>query len=136
MVEFTAPGQRPYIVEKRRVPRSKTFLGGKVVYGEGPIIGDCRIRSLSATGAKIELPEGGCIPEHLFLIPSSNALAYEAKISWIKRPHFGLSFMGTHHLNGVLPPRLEYLKKIWATIYLPIDGTPHELLSDRARRLR
>lgn len=136
MATFDPSDQRPRAVDERRSPRSKTFLGGKVIHSGGNFIGNCTIRSLSATGAKIELPMGECLPEHVFLIPRSKPVACEAKIVWIRACQFRLNFVATHQLDDGLPAAIRYLKYIWDKTYAPVDDTPHEILADRARRPR
>ncbi len=114
----------PRVVNQRKTPRKKTLLGGKVVYGDGQHVRDCTIRDLSETGAKIAIPKGECIPTRVFLIDRRTPIAYEATVSWIKAPDFGLTFLKAHSLKGDVPPELDYLKRLWSKLCLPLGGTP------------
>jgi hypothetical protein len=100
----------PPVVEARKAPRKRVILGGKVVYNEGGFSIDCRIRDLSAGGARIALTVGSIIPTRVVLIDTRSAIAYECEIVWLKAPEFGLKFLSRHSLRGQLPPQLSYLK--------------------------
>lgn len=113
----------PRVVEGRRTPRKRTLLGGKVIYGEGSFVHDCTIRNLSGKGARVTLAPGECIPTRVFLIDRRVAVAYEAKVTWIKAPDFGLSFVNAFRLDGELPAELDYLKAVWK-LCVPLAGTP------------
>jgi len=115
----------PRVVNQRGAPRRRTLFGGKVVYGEdGQHVCDCTIRDLSETGAKIAIAKGACIPTRVYLIDRRTPIAYEAKVSWIKAPDFGLTFLNTHSLEGDVPAELAYLKRLWKKLCVPLGGTP------------
>lgn len=120
-------GLPPRVVNDRKSPRRRTLLGGKVVYGEGKFVRDCRIRDLSETGARISLPKGEFIPERIFLLECRRPVAYEAIISWSKAPEFGLRFVNTYQLKREVPLELQYLVSLWGSLCVPLDGTPPEL---------
>jgi hypothetical protein len=114
----------PRVVNQRKTPRKRTLLGGKVVFGDGQHVRDCTIRDLSETGARIAIAKGEVIPTRVFLIDRRTPIAYEATVSWIKAPDFGLTFLKTHSLKGEVPPELDYLKRLWSKLCVPLGGTP------------
>ncbi|HMI96011.1 MAG TPA: PilZ domain-containing protein [Micropepsaceae bacterium] len=114
----------PRVVNQRQTSRKRTLLGGKVVYGDGQHVRDCTIRDLSETGARIAIAKGEVIPTRVFLIDRRVPIAYEATVSWIKAPDFGLAFLRVHSLKGDLPPELDYLKRVWSKHCVPLGGTP------------
>jgi hypothetical protein len=114
----------PRVVNQRRALRKRTLLGGKVVFGDGQHVRDCIIRDLSERGAKIAIAKGEVIPTRVFLIDRRTPIAYEATVSWIKAPDFGLTFLKTHSLKGDVPPQLDYLKRLWSKLCVPLGGTP------------
>jgi hypothetical protein len=114
----------PRVVNQRRAPRKRTLLGGKVIYGDGQQVRDCTIRDISDTGAKIVIAKGEVIPTRVFLIDRRSPIAYEATISWIKAPDFGLTFVKSHALKGDMPAELDYLKQVWTRLCVPLGGTP------------
>ncbi|MEA2825558.1 MAG: hypothetical protein QOF03_2040, partial [Alphaproteobacteria bacterium] len=104
----------PRVVNQRGAPRKRTLLGGKVIYGDGQQVRDCTIRDISETGARIAIAKGEVIPTRVFLIDRRAPIAYEATVSWIKAPEFGLTFLKTHALKGNIPAELDYLKQVWS----------------------
>jgi hypothetical protein len=113
-------GPPPRVVNGRRAVRKRTLLSGRVVYGEDDRVRDCTIRDLSETGARITLAKGEVIPTRVFLIDKRTATAYEARVTWIKAPDFGLSFVNSYSLDGDMPRELNFLKPIWASYRSPL----------------
>jgi hypothetical protein len=111
----------PRGVDQRRSPRRRTLLAGKVVFGEGQSV-SCTIRDISESGAKIRLAGGACIPSRVFLIERRTATAYEARVSWIKAPDFGLTFVTSYSLEPKLPAELRYLVGVWEKFRPPLAG--------------
>ena len=115
----------PRVVNQRSAPRRRTLFGGKVIYGDGgQHVCDCTIRDISETGARIAIAKGEVIPTRVFLIDRRVPIAYEATVSWIKAPDFGLTFVKTHSLKGDIPAELDYLKRVWSRLCVPLGGTP------------
>jgi hypothetical protein len=124
MVTLNSADLPPRVVNERRSTRKRTLFAGQVVYGDGPSVRDCKIRDLSADGAKITLGHGECVPTRLFLLDRRTATAYEARVSWIKAPDFGLSFVRALSLDGEIPADLQFLKRVWANFRSPLGSTP------------
>ena len=112
----------PRVVNGRRSPRRRTLLAGKVVYGEGTSL-NCSIRDLSETGAKIRLGRGECVPTRVILLERRSAMAYQARVIWIKAPDFGLAFDKAYDLRQELPPELSYVARVWAMFRSPLANT-------------
>ena len=120
MDPIDSAGPPPRVVNGRRAVRKRTLLSGRVVYGEDDRVRDCTIRDLSETGARITLAKGEIIPTRVFLIDKRTATAYEARVTWIKAPDFGLSFVNSYSLDGDMPRELNFLKPIWASYRSPL----------------
>jgi hypothetical protein len=112
----------PRVVNQRRALRKRTLLGGKVIFGEDNRVRDCTIRDISETGAKITMGHGECIPTRVYLMDRRAARVYEARVTWIKAPDFGLGFANGYSLEGELPPELQFLKRIWAAFRSPLGS--------------
>jgi hypothetical protein len=112
----------PRVVNQRRDTRKRTLLGGKVIFGEDNRVLDCTIRDISETGAKITLGKGECIPTRAFLMDRRTARVYEARVTWIKAPDFGLGFTNGYSLEDELPPELQFLNRIWAAFRSPLGS--------------
>jgi hypothetical protein len=122
MVDPNPSDLPPRVAEKRRTARRRTLLAGKAIYGGGWFERDCTIRNFSAEGAKITLARGDCVPTRFFLMVRRNATAYEARVTWIRAPDFGLAFVRAFDLNGEIPAELGFLNLVWADFRLPRAG--------------
>jgi hypothetical protein len=110
----------PRVVDQRGKQRRRTLLSGKVIYGDDNRVRDCTIRDISDKGARIALAKGECVPTRLYLIDRRTARAYEARVTWIKAPDFGLTFVSGFSLESELPANLHFLKSIWAMYRSPL----------------
>jgi hypothetical protein len=52
---------------KRGSPRQRVLKGGKIVFAGGSFSVDCTIRNLSETGARLQIPTTGPIPDRFHL---------------------------------------------------------------------
>jgi hypothetical protein len=100
-------------IDRRRWPRKRVVLRGKVVYNEGAYTADCLIRNLSDRGAYITVDRGVSIPTHVYLIDIRAGLAHAAEVASIRTNAFGLHFLRTLDLSSLSDPTLKYLKYCW-----------------------
>src|SRR5947209_15347919 len=100
--------------DRRKSPRSKTFLLGKVVSLRGVYLFDCDIRNISASGACIALSARPFVPKNVFLIIMKNGAAHEAEVKWRDLPQLGLEFLRSYALDGQVPDELGFLQQLWA----------------------
>src|ERR1700722_12323529 len=87
-----------------RPPRTRTYLNGKLAYGDGLLAPDgalsldCTIRDISSGGAKIALTTKQSLPLDLYLIVTKRSIAYHARIVWQNFPVRGLQFFQAYPL--------------------------------------
>ena len=98
--------------EHRQTPRQRSYLGGKLVYGDYFSL-DCVVRDITTGGAKLQLPEGQAVPDKVFLVDLKTAIAYEAHVAWRRYPLVGLAFDHQHPLADASTPHLRILKQLW-----------------------
>jgi hypothetical protein len=98
----------------RRGPRSRTYLGAKLVYGDGAFSLDCLMRDFSDAGARIKVPEGLPIPDQVFLVELRTGVAYEAEVVWRRLPEIGLKFLHQHDLANASHPHIRIMRRLWA----------------------
>ncbi|MBU6299677.1 MAG: PilZ domain-containing protein [Alphaproteobacteria bacterium] len=98
---------------KRREPRKRVLLSGKIVYRDGAASVDCAILDHPGTGARVRIPRGQTIPSRFHLIDIRNRKAYEAVVVWFAPPFAGLRLEHAYPLDSSLPDRLGYLRKLW-----------------------
>ncbi len=99
--------------EKRKAPRKKTLLRGKLVHAEGAYSLDCTIRDVSASGVRISIPRGVMVPNRVFLIDMRTATAHECDVKWRLTSEIGLHVIRSAVLDGPVPAELAFLKGIW-----------------------
>lgn len=116
------PGRLPGRTPEVRATRSRTYLQGKLVYGDGILAPDdaftldCTIRDLSESGAKITLAKHQSLPDDLYLIVVKHAVAYKAKVVWQKFPVRGLTFTKRYDLAEALPAEVAFLRRLWVEL--------------------
>jgi hypothetical protein len=115
---------RPAGEYEARLPRKRTFLKGKLVYGGGDFTMDCAIRDLSEGGAKIVLTRHQALPSEIYLIVAKYAVAYRAKIMWVNFPARGLKFFGAYPFSAALPAELNFLRHLWLDISARTGPSP------------
>jgi hypothetical protein len=104
---------RPVEAYATRAPRKRTFLNGKLVYGDGNFTMDCLVRDISESGAKVVLTRHHPLPAELYLIVTKYCVAFHAKIRWVNFPARGLQFSRVYPLGGSLPKDLSFLQHLW-----------------------
>jgi hypothetical protein len=114
--------------QQERPPRHRTYLHGKLIYGEGMFVPDgafsldCAIRDMSEAGAKVTLNKNQPLPSDLFLIVVKFCVAYRARVMWMEFPARGLRFSHTYPLSGALPEDLKFLRRLWGDLYVRYGG--------------
>lgn len=98
--------------EHRRAQRQRTYLGGKLVYGDYFSL-DCVVRDITPDGARLQIPEGQAVPDKVFLVDLKTAIAYDAHVVWRRYPQVGLQFEHQHGLAEASTPHLRILKQLW-----------------------
>ena len=99
--------------EARRAVRQRSFLGAKLSYGDGAFTFDCVVRDVSETGARVKVPQGLAVPNHVFLVETRSGIAYEARVVWKRHPEIGLEFVHQHGLAEASTPHMMILKRLW-----------------------
>ncbi len=103
----------PPIAERRPKTRSRTLLGGVVVWNNGNLKLNCKIRDISESGARISVERGHVVPSHFFMINVRDGMAHESKVVWQSGDQIGMKFIRSFELGVVTEPSLIHLKKIW-----------------------
>jgi hypothetical protein len=114
MAEISSvPALTPASTDGRRAERHRTLLGAKLVYGDGAFTLDCVLRDLSATGARVKVPDGLAVPDTVFLVEMRAGVAYAARVVWKRHPLIGLAFIEQRDLRQADTPLLLFMKRLW-----------------------
>jgi len=121
MADMGAPNRSSQFGDKRKLSRKRFFVRGKIAYDNGAQYLDCIIRDISNAGARIELPAGRVVPNHLVLIDMRNGNAHEGEVKWQTAPQLGMAFVRSFTLDGPVAPEDSYLKRLWSGSLRVID---------------
>jgi len=99
--------------ERRRAPRQRTLLGGKLVHSNGLLSMNCVLRNLSETGARLSLPPDTATPDTFDLIDLKHGEAFACRVVWRQYPVIGVAFDARDKLDAAETPRLKALKRLW-----------------------
>ena len=79
------------MVETRIAPRYRVAKVAKIEFGRAEAI-DCTVRDLSLTGAAIEVPSQGVIPDTFTLVMPGDGLNLVCHVVWRKEYRIGVAF--------------------------------------------
>jgi len=106
---------RKPVFERRREPRRRALLTGKIVYIDNGFTADCRIRDLSVHGARIVVaPEA--IRGDPFLIVVKHAMAHQSRAVWRVDGEAGLQFVKSIDIGAGAPLPLKAIRNMWAEL--------------------
>ena len=101
--------------ERRREPRRRALLKGKIVYVDNSFSADCTIRDLSPTGARI-LAAPEAIRGDPFLIVVKEVVVHRSRVAWRLDEQTGLQFVQSSELGGDVPLHLKTIQRLWAEL--------------------
>jgi hypothetical protein len=79
---------------KRGSPRQRMLKAGKIVFAGGAFSVDCTIKSLSETGARLQVPTTVSIPDRFTLIDVQAGKRRAVSVTWRKGELMGIRFDG------------------------------------------
>ena len=79
------------MVEHRIAPRHRVFKSGKIIVDGGTI--DCTVRSLSASGAALEVASPLGIPDVVVILIGDVRAKRQAKVIWRTESRIGVTFL-------------------------------------------
>jgi hypothetical protein len=110
MMHMTINIQPPPLAERRPGRRTRSLLGGVVVYAEGQRSFPCTIRNITARGARIAFADGHAPPSSFQLINLRDQMVHQAHIVWASATEAGVA-LESGVAMGALPHNLRYLKQ-------------------------
>ncbi len=101
-------------VEKRRNPRQRALLAGKLATDEASLTIDCVIRNLSEGGALVETASPHLLPTELHLLQARDGVAWDARVIWRRGNKVGLALGDRHDLKESTDRALMALRRVWS----------------------
>ncbi len=83
--------------ERRSSPRRRTFLGAHLKRPGGAAIGDCIVRDLSKTGARLYVAQPIALPGEIELEITKTGERFRAEVVWSTRDSYGVRFSPDKH---------------------------------------
>src|SRR5579864_8725207 len=87
------------MIERRKVPRSRTYLGGTIAFNGRASALDCIVRNLSSDGAMVAFDNTAALPDRFELLIATKRHSFGARAVWRSFTKVGLAFVtesGTH----------------------------------------
>lgn len=98
--------------ERRREPRARVLLTGKLYYPRMDWTADCTVRDLSASGARIRVRDEDWASEP-YLLVVKRSMVHGLIPVWRLGAHAGVSFTDSLSLVGEAPAHLKSLQRLW-----------------------
>ncbi|MGF9563201.1 PilZ domain-containing protein [Neorhizobium sp. JUb45] len=78
-------------VQERKFPRSRAFLGAKILFNDGHSSYDCIIKELSEGGAQIKVENALAVPQQFNLL-FSDGRNFDCEVRWRRINAIGVEF--------------------------------------------
>jgi len=98
------------MAERRKIARSRTFLGGVIAFNQRKSSMDCQIRNFSTAGAKVTFANTAVVPDQFDLTIAHKERSYRARMAWRRPDEAGIEFLGEYE-NSV-PVPLEMMQRL------------------------
>ena len=98
------------MAERRKIARSRTFLGGVIAFNQRKSSMDCQIRNFSSGGAKVTFANTAVVPDQFDLTIAHKERSYRARMAWRRPDEAGIEFLGEYE-NSV-PVPLELMQRL------------------------
>jgi hypothetical protein len=110
-----APGYpyRPPTLGRRQSRRQRVLLAGLIVDIEAETVIRCRVDNVSATGARLRVPDRQFLPARFWLIAVTAGLAYRASIARRDGDRLGVSVDSPLDLNEAVGRSETRLRSLW-----------------------
>lgn len=77
-------------MENREYPRSKSYIGAKIVFNDGRSVFDCVVKDISKIGARLAVWDALSIPD-AFRLKLSDGRNFSAVVRWRRINSIGVS---------------------------------------------
>lgn len=99
--------------DRRAGARRRVLYQGKLTSAGAAFSGDCLVRDLSSTGARITSQEHELLDKAVSLVIVRDGMAHETRTAWRNGSAMGLEFTSSHDLNGAVPQHLRHIRRLW-----------------------
>lgn len=89
--------------ERRKQARTRSYLGGRIVFFQRRCTVDCLVRNLSEDGALLVMHDTGTVPERFELDVGCKAQTYATRLVWRREDRAGVAFIAPEASANVVP---------------------------------
>ena len=86
--------------DRRKLPRQRAYLGGKIVFNNRFSVVDCLVRDVSARGARVECPASVPMAQDVDFVIECKGLEARARMVWRSPTEIGLFFSSAPAVTG------------------------------------
>jgi hypothetical protein len=98
------------VEERRKEQRSKSLLGGKVIFGRRQSVMDCTVKNIAPHGALVVFPHTALVPSEFMLHIPHREETFTARLAWRKHDRAGVKLSGTE--AGVPIDQMQRIRKL------------------------
>lgn len=97
--------------ERRRQGRSRTLIGGTIIFRDGSGTVRCVVRNRTAEGIQLEIPPSQLLPKCFYLVTAKDDQVFEAELIWKKAGRIGVKIGKAIDPSTTNEKALQFLKK-------------------------
>ena len=95
---------------QRKGDRTRTFLGGKIIFNQRSSVIDCLVRNLSSTGAKLTFTNTAAVPDEFELWIPKQQRTFLVRMIWRRANEAGIVICKTQPRPEEMP--LDVVRKL------------------------
>lgn len=99
--------------ERRKAPRLRSYLGGRITFSQQCSAMDCLVRNISQDGAKLAFSATVTLPHQFNLSIERNGVQVRVQTVWRRADEIGVSFLDENFQRHVVP--LDIVRRLRAS---------------------
>lgn len=89
--------------ERRKAPRQRSYLGGRITFNQQSSTMDCLVRNISGQGAKVAFSAAITLPDQFDLSIERKGVRIRVRTVWRRADEIGVSFLDENVQQHVVP---------------------------------
>lgn len=89
--------------ERRKVARTRSYLGGRIAFNQRCSTMDCLLRNVSTEGALLVVSHTAVLPDRFEVTVPRKDRTFPARLAWRREDRAGVAFLGPEATENVVP---------------------------------
>jgi PilZ domain len=89
--------------DQRKTDRTRTYLGGQIVFNQRSSVMDCLVRNFSSEGAKLVFSNTVTVPDEFDLSIPKQERTFRVRMVWRRADEAGVAICGTQARPAPVP---------------------------------